>query len=170
MEYNSEVFASRKPLPSVAPAFLRVRIEQFPGQSIVYMRRTGAYGVENYALMAALKNWVKDKGLFENSVIYAIARDNPEVTPPEQCRYDVCFVAGAETPVDGAIKRGEIPGGKYAVFTIPHSVEAVHDFWSSVFQVLQDNGLQFDMVKPIMERYKQKLVEDGFCEFYVPIL
>jgi hypothetical protein len=32
-------------------------IERFLGQSIVYMRRTGAYGAPNYALMAALKDW-----------------------------------------------------------------------------------------------------------------
>ena len=145
-------------------------IEQLPPQSIVFMRRIGAYGAENYALMAALKDWAKNKGLFEDSVIYAIAQDNPETTPPEQCRYDVCLAASNDTPIDGAVQRGEIPGGKYAIFTIPHTAEAVQEFWGSVFQVLGDKGLQYDTAKPIMERYKHRLVEDGFCEFCVPVL
>jgi len=143
-------------------------IERFQSQPIVYMRRTGAYGGENHKLMEALKEWANRRGLLKDSVIYGIAQDN-ENTPPEECRYDVCLVDAGNCPVDESVRRGEIPGGKYAVFTIPHTVEAVQAFWGSIIQLLQKNNLQFDITKPILERYQYGLVEDGKCEFCVPI-
>jgi len=145
-------------------------IEQIPAQPIIYMRRIGAYGIENYKLMESLKEWAKLKGLLKDSIIYGIAQDNPTDTPHEQCRYDVCLVVTADCQIDEFVQRGEIPDGKYAVFTIPHTTEAVQAFWASVIQRLQDENLQLDMAKPILERYKYRLVEDRKCEFCVPII
>lgn len=144
-------------------------IEQLPIQSIVYMRRTGPYGSENYKLMTALKEWADQKGLLKDSIIYGIAQDN-ENTPPEKCRYDVCLAASADCPADESVLRGEIPSGQYAVFTVSHTAEAIQAFWVSVIQVIQEECLPFDRAKPILERYKYGLVEDGKCEFCVPLL
>ena len=144
-------------------------IEQLPEQPVLYMRRIGAYGIKNYELMAEMKKWADMRGLFKGSTIYGIAQDNPADTPPEQCRYDVCLVAGDDCPADESVQRGEIPGGKYAVFTIPHTAEAVQEFWACGIQNLQEEGLQLDTAKPILERYQYDLVEDGKCEFCVPV-
>ncbi len=143
-------------------------IEQIPVQPIVYMRRIGTYGMENFHLMASLKEWANQKGLLKDSVIFGIAHDN-ENTPPEKCRYDVCLVAAADCPVDEAVQRGQIDGGKYAVFTIPHTSEAVQKFWASITQILQKKELLPDLTKPILERYKFELVEEGKCEFCIPL-
>ena len=144
-------------------------IEQFPEQPVLYMRRIGAYGVENYELMAEMKKWADMRGLFKDCTIYGIAWDNPSDTPPEQCRYDVCLVAEVDFPKDEPIQRGEIPGGKYAVFTIEHTAEAIQEFWTYGIQRLQEEALAFDTSKPILERYQYSLVKDGKCEFCVPI-
>jgi len=78
-------------------------------------------------------------------------------------------LATADCPVDEEVQRGKISAGKYAVFTIPHTVEAVQIFWSSFTGELQKTKLQCDTTKPILERYKYKLVEEHKCEFCVPI-
>ena len=145
------------------------RIEQFPIQPTVYMRRVGAYGSENHELMEKLKAWSQQRELLLNSTIYGIAYDD-ETVPPEKCRYDVCLVVNPDCRIDENVQCGEIPAGKYAVFTIPHTTEAVQEFWNSVFHVLQGKGLQHDIAKPILERYRYRLVENGQCEFCVPIL
>jgi len=142
-------------------------IEELPVQNIVYMRRIGAYGTENYILMAKLKEWADKNGLLKDSIIYGIAQDNPANTPENQCCYDVCLIVKDDYPLDESIQRGEIPSGKYAIFTIPHTAEAVKKFWGTI---MQEEKLQFDKTKPILERYKYKLVENGECEFCVPIL
>lgn len=144
-------------------------IEQLPIQSIVYMRRIGAYGSENYELMAALKEWANQKDLLKDGIIYGIAHDN-QYTPPDKCRYDVCLVTEADCQIDESVQRGKLHGGKYAIFTIPHTTEAVRAFWETFVQVLREEGLQFDTSKPILERYKYKLVEDEKCEFCIPLM
>ncbi|MCL2840502.1 MAG: GyrI-like domain-containing protein [Defluviitaleaceae bacterium] len=144
--------------------------EHIPTLPVLYMRRIGAYGVENHKLMESLKTWARQKGLFENSVIYGIAQDNPTNTPHEQCRYDVCLVVERDCVANGEVQHGEIPSGKYVVFTIPHTAEAVQAFWASIFQKLMAQNLQYDESKPILERYKHRLVEAGQCEFCVPII
>jgi len=144
-------------------------IEKLPSQPILYMRRIGAYGVENFKLMTALKEWASSKGLFVDSIIYGIAHDDAHM-PPEKCRYDVCLVTHSNDLADTNVKQGEIPAGKYAVFTIDHTEEAVRDFWASIVSTLQTENLQWDSTKPILERYKYQLAEDGMCEFCVPIL
>lgn len=56
-------------------------IEEMPECRIAYMRKIGAYGVDNYALMKKLKVWAKANTLFTKSaVILGIAQDNPETT------------------------------------------------------------------------------------------
>ena len=145
-------------------------IEYLTAQPIVFMRRTGEYGAENNTLMTALKEWANQKSLFIDSIIYGIAHDNPADTPPEKCRYDVCLVTESDCPIDEAVQRGKIPDGKYTVFTIQHTAEAVQEFWNLVFQVLEENNIQTDFTKPILERYRYRLVQEHKCEFCVPII
>lgn len=38
-------------------------------------------------------------------------------------------------------------------------------FGGSVIQMLQAEGLRFDVTKPILERYQYRLVEDGSVSF-----
>lgn len=66
--------------------------ENLPSSKIIYMRRTGKYGSENYKLMDTFKKWIQENDLYnEDTVIYAIPMDNPEIVDPFQCRYDVCI-------------------------------------------------------------------------------
>ena len=71
---------------------------------------------------------------------------------------------------DEDVCKGELLNGKYAVFTISHTVEAVQEFWSLVMNCLQEDNLQYDVTKPIIERYKLKLVKEDKCEFCIPIM
>jgi DNA gyrase inhibitor GyrI len=145
-------------------------IEQIPNQNIVFMRRTGAYGTENISLMTALKKWAAQKGLFVNSTIYGIAQDNPANTLLDQCRYDVCLIVADFSSADEDVYKGESPSGKYAVFTIAHTAEAVQAFWGAIMNVLHENELCYDKEKPILERYKYRFVEEQKSEFCVPIV
>ena len=81
----------------------------------------------------------------------------------------MCLAAPADCPVDGAVQKGEIPGGSYAVFAIPHTAEAVQAFWASVGSVLGEKGIRPDWTRPILERYRYRMVEAGKCEFCVPV-
>lgn len=149
-----------------------VKIEVMPTEDIVYMRRTGAYGPENAALMERFKAWVSKNDLFDDeSVILGVALDNPETTPPQSCRYDTCLLvkSGFECESEGVLKR-ELSGGKYAVLKLQHTAAAVATVWSDGIPKLLKEGYSLDAKRPIIERYQKRLVDQGFCEFCVPIL
>ena len=74
-----------------------INIEMIPSYKIAYIRRTGPYGSENVQIMEQLKNWAREKNLFnENSIILGITQDNPKFTEAKDCRYDTCLVVSDE--------------------------------------------------------------------------
>ncbi len=148
---------------------MELQFELLADQQLAYMRRIGAYGEENYELMDKFKNWAgKNQLLNEDAIIYGIARDNPQTTAPENCRYDVGIVVGADFKVK-ELEIERIEGGRYLSFKIEHTAAAVQEFWNGVFRILQEKNQIFDENRLILERYAVKLVEKGYCEFCVPI-
>lgn len=147
------------------------KIEEMPMSRVVYMRRIGPYGADNYALMEKFKEWAKANGLFTKSaVILGISQDNPETTPPENCRYDVCIIVANDYAItDANVNEAELPGGRYAVFTIAHTAEAVRKAWGEIFTQLSAQGQQPDFFRPILERYIPAMVDNHQCEICVPV-
>ena len=151
---------------------MKMIIEQMPLTNIAFIRNVGPYGENNYKTMERIKRFARDNNLFnEAAVILGISRDNPEVTSPESCRYDACLVVAQDFNVSSNdIQKGVISGGKYAVFVIEHTVEAVQRAWNEIFTYLLSNGYNMDMSREIIERYSVKMVNNHKCEICIPIL
>lgn len=148
-----------------------MNIETIPSCSIAYIRQIGAYGEKNIQTMEQIKHWAKANSLFNSkAMIFGIAHDNPQTTPPENCRYDACILLTDENfTVGGNVLHGKIVGGKYAVFTVKHTAKAVGQAWTEIFSSLSDSGCLADTTRPILERYAAEKVEQHFCEICVPI-
>ena len=152
---------------------MKYYIEEIEDCKVAYMRRIGQYGEENYALMNKMKSWADKHGLLsEEAVIYGIALDNPQLTKPIDCRYDVCLqTLNIESiEADSQISVRNLNGGRYAVFTIEHTADAVANFWQLFSTEMHSCGLTMDISRPIMERYSVKMVAKGLCEMCVPVL
>lgn len=150
---------------------MNIEVERIPSHSIAYRRQIGPYGVGNVQLMENFKCWVKENDLLnEESIILGIAQDNPAFVKSEECRYDACLIISEDACVkDDSIGLGNIVGGKYAVFRISHTVEAVQKAWMDIFPELLKQGYSLDETRPILERYKAVLVSKHYCEICVPI-
>ncbi|MEY8354923.1 GyrI-like domain-containing protein [Lachnospiraceae bacterium 54-53] len=148
-----------------------MRIETIPPYRIAYMRRTGAYGAGNSQLMETFKGWMEENHLWEEqTVILGIAQDNPELVKPEECRYDVCLVITDNSSIRGdGVKFKDMDGGKYAVFKIRHTSEAVQKAWDGIFPELARQELAIDECRPVLERYRMELLNNQYCEICVPI-
>ena len=148
-----------------------ISIENIPAHEIAYIRRIGPYGADNKQTMEKLKNWARDNNLFnEESIILGIAQDNPEIVKHENCRYDTCIVIANDYSLnDSYISKGSIVGGKYAVFRINHTAEAVQKAWIEIFPELLRHCYQFDETRAIIERYTAKMVNNHCCEICVPV-
>ena len=135
------------------------------------MRHTGPYGPGNHALMKTFKEWVRANGLFTDSaVILGISQDDPRTTPPERCRYDVCIlVSDDHLQTDTTVTELLLSGGKYAVFSIPHTAEAVQKAWNDIFPQLAADGLTLDPSRPILERYVPAMLQKHLCKICAPV-
>ncbi len=140
--------------------------------TIAYMRRTGAYGIECKAVMEQLKLWAKQtNNLNDDSIILGIALDNPEVTAPESCRYDACLVVSNNFHTDADnVHTRKLNGGKYCVFTVAHTTEAIQQVWLTMFKEISTLGYTLDFSRPIIERYAMKMISKHLCELCVPIV
>ncbi len=148
---------------------MKITIEELPKSKIAYFRNLGEYGgKQNEQLMENFKNWAKLHGVFDNSTILGIPQDNPEITPKEECRYDVCVVVNKDFNVKKPAHEGEFPGGKYAVFLLDHTKEAISEFWSNIFSEIKSNNLSIRQ-EPIIERYTSQMIDHHLCEILVPI-
>lgn len=152
--------------------FTNKEIEIFHTSTILYMRRTGAYGKENYVLMEKFKDWLNTHNLYDDhTAILAIPLDNPNRTEPQNCRYDVCITAPAGTEIGyGNVKLRQLEGGEYMVFQIEHTAQAVQKAWETYSIELEKSNVLQDTSRPMIERYAKKLVDHHSCELCIPIL
>lgn len=121
--------------------------------------------------MEQLKRWAGSNHLMnDETVIYDIAHDNPQMTPPEECRYDACIVLKTKQLSEkNDVLLGEITGGKYAVFTTEHTAEAVRQLWTEIFPALFERRCSLDPARPILERFAAKMISQHLCEICVPV-
>lgn len=71
--------------------------------------------------------------------------------------------------MDTAVTELSLPGGKYAVFSIPHTAEAVQKAWNDIFPQLAVDGLTLDPSRPILERYVPAMLQKHLCEICAPV-
>lgn len=138
-----------------------------PAYRIAYLRRTGAYGAENGAVMERLIQLTAQAGLLdENAVLLSIAWDDPTQTAPADCRYDACLVLAEDTSLpDAAAQYPQLPGGAYAVFDLPHTAQALTEAWVNIARMAREHGFAVDESRPVLERYRADRTR---CEFCIP--
>ena len=148
---------------------MTIQVEVIPDYRTIYMRRVGPYGPENKQVMEQLKQWAQENNLLtESAILFGIAQDNPEITKPENCRFDACIVISKSEQLEPQMYEGVVPGGRYVVYRLQHTEEAVQQAWASIIPYIQNNGYQIDN-KPILERYTGNLITKDMCELCVPI-
>ncbi|MBM4764729.1 GyrI-like domain-containing protein [Bacillus sp. B15-48] len=147
---------------------MKFKVETLPNYRIAYMRRVGPYGPANIEVMEELKQWARNRNLLESAILFAIPRDNPETTPPENCRFDASIVISQDYQLDDSIDEDELPGGKYVIYNVRHTAEEIQKAYANIFPSLQCSGYQIEN-KPIMEKYVGDMVNNPYCEICVPV-
>ena len=143
-------------------------IENIPQETFYYLRRTGSFGNENYQLMTELKEIIREDSLNgEVKAVFGIPKWNNEI---EKSVYDVGFTS--KGTIDNKKLGSRLTkGGKYAIFVIPHTAEAVSLFWQEVAEgtLFKTENFIMDDKRDIMERYEESLIKQELCEFCIPI-
>lgn len=86
---------------------------EMDARTLAYIRVTGPYGEGYDPVCGQLHQWASARGLAQGEWIF-IYHDNPEVTPPAQCRTDIGVTMPAGTVGAGEVEIQLIPAGRYA--------------------------------------------------------
>ena len=151
---------------------MQMKLEILSACTIAYIRNVGPYGESNIQAMEQIKAWARENRLFdETAVILGIAYDDQSVVASADCRYDACLILPEDYQFTGDVKVSvkKLVGGKYAVFPVAHTAEALMQAWAGIFPMLLQSGHRMDETRPIMERYAASMVQNHECEICVPI-
>lgn len=123
-----------------------------------------------YAAWDRLIDWAVCHGIAEeNQERFALAFDNPTLTPLEKCRYTAAVAIGPDVPVKMPFVLSEIPGGKYAVLYFKGRPEETLEAQLGLYSDwLPDSGFEPDDF-PMMEHYFNDARKDGYVEMEIHV-
>ena len=94
---------------------LQVEVRELPPRRIAFLRHQGSYSNVGET-WESLIDWVGRECLFGPRTLYfGLSWDDPDVTPPEKCRYDACVTVDESVEPAAEIGITTLPGGRYAV-------------------------------------------------------
>ena len=154
MQYNPDTAYMNNITNRERNTDMQAEVKNMPELNVAYVRKLGAYGKETCEQgFAELMHWAGAKGLLNaESKILGVYWDNPEVTPPEKCRFDACATVPENTPTTGVVNTQKIDGGSYAVCHFEITDDSFQQAWEDAFAWLIEGGYECDE-KPCFELY-----------------
>ncbi len=144
---------------SIGPEWLRgapmeARIEKLELMRVAFVRHVGPYDQVGQAWQK-LCAFAGRRGLFgPNTQMFGMCHDDPEVTAPENIRYDACIVVGDGIAAEGEIGIQEVPGGEFAVTTHHGPYVGLKDTYAQLYgQWIPAQGREPDL-RPSLEFYR----------------
>lgn len=106
-------------------------------------------------LFDKLVGWAGPKGLIGPKTMFLSSyQDDPNTTPPEELRLELCMTIPSALEVSGEIQKKILPGGSYVVMHAElEKPEEYGPAWTEVVRWIEKNGYQIDMSRPSYEIY-----------------
>jgi AraC family transcriptional regulator len=154
---------------------MEVRIVVFEQVRVAALEHQGAPGLLNESVRSFI-DWRKSTGLspIASSRTFGLAYDDPETTPPERFRFDICGEITSEVPANpqGVVNK-MIPGGRCAVVRHCGSTDRVGESAYYLYrqwlpesgETLRDFPLFFHYLKLMPETPEHELLTD----IYLPL-
>lgn len=152
---------------------MNVEVKEVEPMRVAFMRHVGPYDQVGNTWQKFM-GFAASHGLFgPTAKMLALVHDDPDVTPPDKLRYDVCMVVGDKFQPKGDVGVQKVSGGTYAVAT--H--QGPYDRLGETYAALMGQWLPaHDHVlaeAPCFEVYlnnpQQTPPEDLRTEVYVPL-
>ncbi|UCE37906.1 MAG: GyrI-like domain-containing protein [Thermoplasmata archaeon] len=132
-----------------------VKIKTINAQKLAYLEHTGDYSSIPYGqYFDKLYAWAKEKKVRPGFKPLGIFHDNPEKTPPEQCRSEIAIPIIGDAESDEEIKVKELPEMEVAVIKHKGSSEEYQNTYKTLGEWIIQNG--YEWAGPCMEVYTKK--------------
>ena len=144
---------------------LAVRLRDLPEQTIAYIQIANAYANPQQIMQAFLDltEWAKVHA--PGGTLIGMSEDDPEVTPPELCRYDVCMTVPTATQPPANMSVRTLPACRIAAIHCVGDITLVDRAWQYLYRHwLPSSGYLPDNL-PAMEIYVRTPDEIGWETF-----
>ncbi len=122
---------------------MNAEVREMPEYTVAYVRKIGPYVKTTCEpAFAELMQWAGPRNYVVTGKVLAIYWDNPDVTPPEKCRFDACITVPEKIAPDGQVHIQTISGGPYAVYRFEGKLDGLHQAWDDAFQWVCDSGYE----------------------------
>lgn len=152
-----------------------VEFRRLPAARVAFLRHVGPYGSPGIGrTWQRFAGWCAQQGLLaQGRPMYGIARDNADVTPPAQCRYDACVEVDEGFHPAGEIGVQTLRGGAHACTAFRGNSAAIHGAWVGLVDWLPESGCQPADAPPI-EIYGSEFTVDAdtgafACQLCMPV-
>ena len=154
---------------------MKVQIIERQPVTVAYLRHVGPYGLPISEFWEnTVCPWLAVNHLL-GQPRYGISHDDPDITAPNQCRYDACAEVPRGFVATGKVLTTTIPGGKYAVAHFSGSAAQIGAAWAALLRDwLPASGMQLD-ARPCFEYYPQGASDDAEtgvfeCDIVIPVV
>jgi AraC family transcriptional regulator len=161
--------------PSEEPA-MTVELKTMPEVRVAYLRYVGPYGTAGLTrTWQRFSAWIAARGLTDRAR-FGVARDAPELTSADRCRYDACVEVGEDFTPDPEEEIGlqHIEPGLCACASFYGTGAEIHRTWLQLFSTwLPASAYEADD-RPAFERYGADSVLDPetgrfSCQLCLPV-
>jgi len=144
-------------------------------KNCMFVEHTGEYNTATCGdAWQILWKYVMENNLCnQQTEVIGLSLDDPDITKPENCRYDACITIDKPIKTTGEIGCKKIPGGRFAKFSYKGPYDKLSDLYQSVYgDWLPKSGLQLRDC-PCMEKYvndpQHTPPEELITELWVPL-
>ncbi|MBL8232329.1 MAG: AraC family transcriptional regulator [Bryobacterales bacterium] len=140
-----------------------VSLQRFPELHFAYIRVFNSYAGGVSEAFARMDTWARMRGLMTEDVRFlGMSQDDPEITPLEKCRYDVCLTVPKGVRGEGEIQIRRLPAALYGVLRCTGEMAMVDRAWNYLLKVwLVRSGYQ-PAPLPAIEYYHRSPLLDGW--------
>lgn len=149
-------------------AEFEVQIRSLPEQRLAYIRVYDAYSQFSQVVEAyyRLIEWYGQRGgRLEDTVLYGMSQDDPEVTPLRLCRFDWCLRVPDDWQADGNINMQTFPACQVAVIRCIGGIEQEDKALQYLFRYWLPRSRYQPANLPGMEIYRRQPIELGWETF-----
>jgi AraC family transcriptional regulator len=132
-----------------------IKIKTIKPQKLAYIEHTGNYSEIPYGeYYEKLYSWAKEKKVRPGFKPLGIFHDNPDETPAEQCKSEICIPIVGEVEGDENVKIKELPKMEVAQIKHKGSSKEYQNTYRTLNEWITQNG--YEWAGPSMELYSKQ--------------
>lgn len=142
---------------------------------VAFIRNLGSYQTIDLNLFTKLHQWIDVNGFNTgDNITLGVGHDDPNITPIDKVRYDVCVSVAEPFLPDGEIGFQELPGGTFAMasYVGPFGATLEQALGELFFKLMQRKDLEL-IGLPLIEVYRTTIVNPEYSlnhtDIFVPV-